>query len=681
MQRPLAYRIQLSIIVICTSLIIAVGAISSGTSASPASNRDAQYTPSRAPLKPDLLLELPPGAITTHGWLKDQLENEKTGMTGQLASISPFLKYEGNGWVDKEANTGWEELGYWLRGYGDLGYVLHDKTVISETEKWINGILADQRADGWFGPHPLRTALNGMPDMWPHMLLLTVLQHNYEYTRDQRVLSFMKRYFAFQMHVKDADFNQGWGATRWGDEIETLLWYYNTTGDKLALHLISKIHANSANWLDNLPTLHNVNLSQGFREPAEYGQLNTDPIYERASEIDYHLIKDQYGQFPGGGFAGDEVVRPEDTDPRQGFETCGIVELMHSCEMMERLTGSATWADRTEDLAFNSLPAALTADQDGLHYITAANSIALPVGGRTDGQFNNNGMPMQFYAPACYGYRCCIHNYGMGWPFYAENTWLATSSGGLCASMYAATTVTVKVAAGVPVRIVEATRYPFRDMVDLHLYPSRSVVFPLMLRIPRWCSNPEVVVDGHSVKIGTGGDCFITLTRKWKKDDRVVLQLPMKISVRRWSANKSSASINYGPLTFSLLIGEQWNDVGGTKLWPRFSVMPTTPWNYGLVLNASNPVSGMHITVRPLIVGTNPFTREDAPLELTVQGQLVPSWTSDSQDVVKPLVPSPAAGAGPVVNLTLIPMGAARLRITAFPVIGTDASTEQVSLH
>ena len=681
MQRSFVKRPQMSSILMISAVIITLVTNISVSRASSSLEGFALYTSSRPPLKPDRLLELPPGAIVTHGWLKDQLENEKTGMTGQLASLSPYLKYKGNGWVDQKSDTGWEELGYWLRGYGDLGYVLHDKIIIDETEKWINGILSDQRSDGWFGPHSLRTSLNGMPDMWPHMLLLTVLQHNYEYTRDGRILAFMKRYFSFQMHVNVADFNQGWGASRWGDEIESLLWYYNVTGDKLALHLISRIHANSANWLDNLPTLHNVNLSQGFREPAEYGQLNSDPIYERASEIDYHLIKDQYGQFPGGGFAGDEVVRPGDTDPRQGFETCGIVELMHSCEMLERLTGSAIWADRTEDLAFNSLPAALTADQDGLHYITAANSIALPVGARTDGQFNNNGMPMQFYAPACYGYRCCIHNYGMGWPYYAENTWLATSNGGLCASLYAATTLNARVGGGVPIRIEETTNYPFRETVNFKIQPSKSVVFPLMLRIPRWCSNPEVVVDGHSMEIGRGGARFITITRKWQKNDRIIIKLPMKISVRRWSANKSSASINYGPLTFSLLIGEQWNDVGGTKLWPRFSVMPTTPWNYGLVLNTHNPVSGIHIIKRPMATGTNPFTREYAPLEVTVQGQLVPSWKADSQDVVKPLVPSPAAGAGPLVDLTLIPMGAARLRITAFPVIGTDASTEQVSLR
>ncbi|MFM9085428.1 MAG: hypothetical protein ACKORC_03040, partial [Acidimicrobiia bacterium] len=44
----------------------------------------------------------------------------------------------------------------------------------------------------------------------------------------------------------------------------------------------------------------------------------------------YRWIMDRVGQFPGGGFAGDENVRLKEGDPRQGFETCGFVEFMRS---------------------------------------------------------------------------------------------------------------------------------------------------------------------------------------------------------------------------------------------------------------------------------------------------------------------------------------------------------------
>ena len=40
--------------------------------------------------------------------------------------------------------------------------------------------------------------------------------------------------------------------------------------------------------------------------------------------------------------------------------------------------------------------------------------------------------------------------------------------------------------------------------------------------------------------------------------DQVVLQLPMKIGLTTWVKNHNSVSVNYGPLTFSLKIKEDY---------------------------------------------------------------------------------------------------------------------------
>src|SRR5580658_4645869 len=99
------------------------------------------YHPNRAPLAPTQFMKLPPGSITPGGWLQKQLELDASGLVGQMPKLSDYLKYEGNGWVDPNGKAGWEELTYWLRGYGDLGYVLKDETIITEAKRWINGVL------------------------------------------------------------------------------------------------------------------------------------------------------------------------------------------------------------------------------------------------------------------------------------------------------------------------------------------------------------------------------------------------------------------------------------------------------------------------------------------------------------------------------------------------------------
>ena len=79
-------------------------------------------------------------------------------MVGHLAEISPYCKFEGNAWASPQGqgHSPWEDLPYWLKGYGDLGYVLNDETIIRQARRWIDGMLASQEPDGWFGPRCLK---------------------------------------------------------------------------------------------------------------------------------------------------------------------------------------------------------------------------------------------------------------------------------------------------------------------------------------------------------------------------------------------------------------------------------------------------------------------------------------------------------------------------------------------
>ena len=117
---------------------------------------------------------------------------------------------------------------------------------------------------------------------------------------------------------------------------------------------------------------------------------------------------------------------------------------MASHEMLTRITGDPIWSDRVEDLAFNSLPASLDQKQRGIHYITSANSIAQLDRTGSQAQFQN-GFPMQAYMLGIDNYRCCPHNYGMGWPYYVEEMWAATPDAGLAANLHGPSRVTATV--------------------------------------------------------------------------------------------------------------------------------------------------------------------------------------------------------------------------------------------
>lgn len=662
-----------AIIACCTAIVAAAAdsaIIRSVTNVHGSFNAGGQYTANRNPLQPSPFVKLPIGSIQPGGWLRQQLEIERDGMIGRLAEISPWLNFERSAWGNKEGQgeRGWEELPYWLKGYGDLGYVLKDEHVIAEAKRWIESAIASQREDGWFGPRALLTSLNGKPDLWPNMVMLNILQSWHEYSGDKRVPDLMTRYFRWEDQLPATAFGEGyWPKIRAGDNIESIYWLYNRTGESWLLPLAQKIHDHMARWDDGVINWHNVNIAQGFREPGVFFMQSHDSRHLAQADRNYLTVMGRYGQFPGGGFGGDENCRPGYYDPRQGFETCGIVEFMHSFEMLTKISGSALWSDRCEDLAFNSLPAAMTPDQKGLHYLTCANQIQLDKNNKAPAI--ENGGTMFSYSPFEV-YRCCQHNVSHGWPYYAEELWLGTSDGGLCASLFAESTVTAKVSGGASVTIVENTGYPFSDTIKLKLRTGQPVRFPLYLRIPGWCADASIRVNGKksSTKFHSLG--YAVVEREWKNDDELVLTLPMTVKIQRWEKNANAASVSYGPLSFSLQIKEDWKRYGRNAKWPEWEVFPASPWNYGLVLDEKNAAKGFDVREHKL-TKANPFVADSAPVTIKAKARKITNWKADRFNMVGKLQPSPILSNEKTETVTLIPMGAARLRITSFPVIGS----------
>ncbi|MEV6795659.1 RICIN domain-containing protein [Streptomyces sp. NPDC051320] len=641
---------------------LGVGAVSLGTAAlgGPfATSASAAPRSSADRLLPDAFQKLPSGSVTARGWLAGQLSLQLDGLCGQYEKLSHFLDFSATGWVHPEKNA-WEELPYWLRGYVPLAVATGDQHALTRSREWIDAILATQQSDGFFGPRALRTSLNGGPDFWPFLPLLMALRTYQEYAHDQRIIPFITRFMRFMNAQGPGAFNTSWVSYRWGDGLDIAVWLYRRTGENFLLDLADKMHTLGANWTGETPSRHNVNIAQGFREPAQYAQLNGSTELTGATYRGYDTVMGAYGRFPGGGMAGDENYRPGFGDPRQGFETCGIVEFMASHELLTRITGDPVWADRCEELAFNMLPAALDPEGKSLHYITSANSIDLDNKPKTQGQFQN-GFAMQSLQPGVDQYRCCPHNYGMGWPYFNEELWLATPGKGLAAAMYAPCTVRTEVAHGTTVTLTEETGYPFTDSVTFTLSTPKPVRFPLQLRVPGWCRGPELRVNGRRMA-AQDGPAWATVERTWHDGDVVTLRLPQQSSVRHWPDNHDAVSVQHGPLTYSLEIGEKYERYAGDDTFPHDEVHATSAWNYGL-----DPAPALAFSRADEPIADNPFTHGTTPVRITARARRIDEWIADDEHVVAPLQNGPARSDAPVETVTLVPMGAARLRITSFP--------------
>jgi hypothetical protein len=638
------------------------------------------YVSNRPPLLLSPLVKLPIGSITPRGWLLGQLEREASGMFGRLPEISPFLKKEGNSWLspDGEGHSPWEEVPYWLKGFGDLAYVLKDEALLAEARLWIDAILSSQDERGWFGP---RRNLRHH-DIWPNMIALNCLQSFYEATGDARVLPFMTRYFRFLHDMPREHLLPGsWQKIRGGDNLESIYWLYNRTGDAFLLDLAEANHARTADWAGSIASWHGVNICQCFREPGEYYLQAKDSSLLNAVTRNYDEVMSLYGQVPGGMFGADENCRRGYYGPRQAAEACSMVEFMHSFEMLIKITGlcSSEWGDRCEEVAFNSLPAALTPDLKALHYLTAPNMVLCDGENKAPG-LQNRGCMLAFTP---HRYRCCQHNVSHGWPYFAEELWLATEKGGLCASLYAPCEVTARVGDGTEVTIREETDYPFGETIRFTLSLEKETAFPLYLRVPGWSRSMGLSINNSPAKLRRTSPGYLILDRTWKDGDSVEFVLPMEVETREWGGNGSCLSVRRGPLWYALKIGEDWRkysgdeewknhekaDVKATAEWPAWEVYPSTPWNYGLELDGKNPARSFEVVRRDRKVGEQPFVPDGSPVELRVRARRIPRWKME-YGLVGAMQPGPVRSDEAEETITLIPMGCARLRITAFPVIG-----------
>lgn len=640
------------------------------------------YVSNKEPLLKQSFIKLPVTAVKPGGWLKKVLELQRDGLTGNLGEISIWLNKTDNAWLNKEGKGkyGWEELPYWLKGYGDIAYMLKDPKMLAETKFWIEAVLNNQRESGDFGPSVEK---RGNRDLWTNMPMIWCLQSYYDYSNDPRVLSFLTKYFKWELSVPDNKFLKDyWENSRGGDNLVSVYWLYNRTGDKWLLDLATKIDKNTANWRqqDKLPNWHNVNVAECFREPATYYLQSHVTADLDATYNDFKLIRSIYGQVPGGMFGADENARKGYDDPRQAVETCGMVEQMTSDEMLLANTGDTFWAENCEDVAFNIFSAAFTPDYKSLRYLTAPNMVVSDSKNHNPGIANSG--PFLMMNP--FSSRCCQHNHAAGWVYYAENSWMATQDNGLVAQLYSDGAVTAKVGDGTEVKLVETTKYPFEEAVSFTVNTSKSVSFPLYLRIPTWCSNATVTINGKAVKVNTAAGEYLVLNNKWKNGDKIGLKLPMKIKVREWEKNKNSVSVNYGPLTFSLKIAENYvkkdskataiGDSGWQKdadpvKWPSFEIYAASDWNYGVMLNKTSPENSFTVIKKAWPKDDNPFTNAGAPIELQVKGKIIPGWKIDQYGLCGLLPQSPVQTDQQATTLTLVPMGGARLRISAFPVV------------
>jgi len=649
-----------------------------------------------ASYQPPVYTPLPLGSIKPAGWLRHQLLIMRDGSTGHLDEYYAKLKND-NGWLGGNGD-GWEETPYWLDGALPLAYLLDDKALKEKVLRYVNWTLDHQRPSGYFGPltgaerekHTSVEVANATDgdDWWPKMVMLKVLQQYYSATGDQRVITFMTKYFRYQQKALDiAPIGKwtDWAASRGADNVMMAQWLYSITKDPSLLLLADKIEQQSFPWtrwmgghewvistttyahMGNWMNRHGVNVAMALKSPAISYQRTGDPQDLQALRTGWHDLMTVHG-LPMGIFSGDEDLNGN--EPTQGIELCAIVEAMYSMENIISITGDVHYMDALEKMAFNALPTQTTDDYNNKQYFQVANQVQI-----SKGVFD---FSLPFSREMCNvlgprsGYTCCLANMHQGWTKFTAQLWYSTPDKGIAALSYAPNDLTTKVGtAQTEVTIHEATTYPFNDEISFTLSLKKAASFPLQLRIPAWCKEANILLNGQPLRKDTGNQ-VITINRSWKNNDKLVLQLPMDITTTVWG--RHSRAIERGPLVYALKLNERWEKATDEVEGEYFSVYATDKWNYALIRdNVDKPAAHFKAAVVKQVDDQFVWNLAHAPVTITVPAKSIPSWKELNGVAFQPPTDREGIYKGKVDNtvqdITLVPYGCTKVRIVAFPVV------------
>jgi len=127
------------------------------------------------------------------------------------------------------------------------------------------------------------------------------------------------------------------------------------------------------------------------------------------------------------------------------------------------------------------------------------------------------------------------------------------SSAGVWIHLYGQNTAHLRVNSNA-VTIVQRTRYPWDGEVEIILHPEKETTFSLFLRVPGWCPNFRVQVNGEILDTLVQPGNYQEVRRSWKTGDSVRLSLSMKIerivSHPYAIENNDRVAVKRGPIVY-----------------------------------------------------------------------------------------------------------------------------------
>jgi len=259
-------------------------------------------------------------------------------------------------------------------------------------------------------------------------------------------------------------------------------------------------------------------------------------LWESAFQTKTYLTGGHGSRHFGEAF-GDPYELPSD---RAYAESCAAIASFQWNWRLLLATGARRYADEMERTLYNAIGVATSTDGTQFFY---SNPLQL----RTGHDGSHEDAPSQRLS--WYSCACCPPN--LARLMASLQSYVATEdSHGVQVHLYAAGNVHTG-----HCELEVDTRYPWEGQIRVRVLSKGSQPWTLALRVPGWCTEATVTIDGAAVEPVTDGG-YLRLTRVWAEDTTVVLDLPMRVRLvrahPRVDAVRGCVALMRGPLVYSI---------------------------------------------------------------------------------------------------------------------------------
>ncbi len=419
----------------------------------------------------------------------------------------------------------------------------NDPEIIALKKHILDHTIKNQLPDGYIGMFAPEMRMTGFWSLHEMAYMAYGLISDYEYFGEDASLQAARKLVDYIMQNWDS-MPPDWSIKRLNLALyhaslgleESLTPLYVITGEKKYLDFCAN-KMGLADWYPDIrvfypspPTHVYVTLGRILAQLELY-KLDPDPKLTRFAKRAIDFMTKQDGLIITGACGKFEKWdNSQDGRGRLG-ETCATAYVIRFYDKLMQMEGKSLYGDLTERTIYNALFAAQMGDGRQISYF-------IPFEGARKA-FNRDTY-------------CCPNNFRRIMANLPAYIYYRTDKG-LAISLYTNSTAEFKLNKGPSVKVKQITDYPTSGKVTISITPEKTAKFPVLLRIPKWCEQAKVSVNGKDVKGKIKSGSFFKINRKWQPGDKIQLDMPMKWRfVRGRKRQTARVALMRGPSVFCL---------------------------------------------------------------------------------------------------------------------------------